>query len=220
MCMRADAMGASPARGVQLNYKSYDENVRVEYFDEENFRFVTETGPNTVMLNGAIYLIAKTDGRSEQVYLLTDRETLKSSMARLPPSRTALLPPAASVEPATDAPRAITRVFSKALTVSEFRRAGGQPVLRITSAEDQALAKAQQNMRRAMTSMDMSVCGGAVQVLVAWWLPEFIDRGQAVIATNLGIEMRDAPRALAASFETWLPRDVKPIDYRVVSGNK
>jgi hypothetical protein len=213
-------MGAAPARGVQMNYKIDNDNVRVEYLDEDNFRFAVDSGLSTVILEGAIYLTVKVEGHPEKVYLIADRETRKSNKAKFQRSPFAALPPAASVEPVKDAPRALARAFPNALYVTEFRRAGALRATRVTSAENRSLAQVQRSIKQTMDSMDMSVCGGAVQSLVAWWVPEFVERGHAIISTNQGIEMRDAPRTLSNAPETWLPRDVKPIDYRVVSGNK
>jgi hypothetical protein len=59
----------------------------------------------------------------------------------------------------------------------------------VTSADSRSLAEVQRRIKQAMDAMDMSVCGGTVQQLVAWWLPEFVERDHAVIPTNQGIEM-------------------------------
>jgi hypothetical protein len=124
---RAEAMGASPARGVQMEYKIENENVRVEFLDEDNFRFVVDSGLSMVIRDGSIYLNVKLEGRPEQVLLHADRETRKSdkdAKAKAPRSAFAALPPAANVEPMKDAPRALARAFPNALYVTEFRRAG------------------------------------------------------------------------------------------------
>ncbi|MGL5004223.1 MAG: hypothetical protein ACRDAM_14895, partial [Casimicrobium sp.] len=106
--LRANAMGTTPARGVQMEYKLENENVRGEFLDEDNFRFVVDSGVSTVIRDGAIYLNVKLEGRPEQVLLLADREIRKNNkdkQAKAQRSPSAALPPAASVEPVKDAPR-------------------------------------------------------------------------------------------------------------------
>jgi hypothetical protein len=196
---------------LEVSYRVQRDTVRVEFQDRNNFRFVASDGAQTIIKDGAIYLIVKQAGRPDSVILVSDRRVINDALeSPTKVSKTVALGKTARIDLTVYAKQKAPQLHRTSL---HYRNKPAPLVL--ISSKDAALAGAQHTMRETLSAMDMTMCGATVQALVAAWVPELTRQGHAVLGTNNDIEITALPAQSPAAHRVTLPSGQPVLDYRL-----
>jgi hypothetical protein len=210
-----DASDQAAMATLNVEYRVQRDRVRVEFQDRQNFRFVASDGAQTIIKDGAIYLIVKQTGRPDSVILVSDRRTANSALdAPIKVSKTVALSAKERKNLAVYEKQGAPQLHRTSL---QYRDKATSLV--ITSLKNATLASAQLAMRETLMEMDMTMCGATVQALVAAWVPELTRQGHAVLSTNTDIEISALPTQAQSANRMALPNGQPVQDYRLPSPN-
>jgi hypothetical protein len=196
---------------LEFAYHVKNDVVSVTFQDRSNFLFVSSDGSQTIVKDGAIYVVVKQSGRPDSVILVTDRRIENTSRASAPQVSKPL--------PLRHPDRVLLTAYKKQTVPQLYRTSltyAQQPMpTEAISAKDVTFAEAQHAMHETLMAMDMNMCGATVRALVSAWPPELTRVGHAILRMSGDIEIASLPALTATTKEVSLPRDQPILDYRL-----